>query len=427
MKWFSNLSMAWKLGIGFGVCLVLGLLVGLTSLTRIDQLRQSIELLYLGQQATDQTGSIQQAMLRYSRAEKNFLLADSSEERNKHRTNMVQYEADLTASLDKLEKVAFSDKAKAVVKAEKEAWAEFETISAKTLELAEAGKVREAQDLARTQGRPLLDKAEKTIDDFQTWKVGESKKDADRAGVVSASSKAIVAMLLAVSTIIGIAFAVLIVRTIKRSLVELSDRMTSMQTHCLTGLTAGMQALEQGDLTVKAEPHTLPIDNVSKDELGRMAATFNQLLGKTQDSILAYESTRAGLTTMIRNLRENADLVAQTSEQLASSAEETNQAAVSIAETIQQVSNGAEESSSGSMRIAQGTEQLATSAADLGSAMERLGVVITGVRTGSEAQSFAIDETIKNIETGRHREDGGEHGSDQAPGRPLGKGRPRTR
>jgi methyl-accepting chemotaxis protein len=77
---------------------------------------------------------------------------------------------------------------------------------------------------------------------------------------------------------------------------ELSDRLRSLDEHCLTELSAGLGAMLGGDLTVAAMPVTTPIDRVSEDPTTRdLVALFNSMLDKAQNALGAYNEIREQL------------------------------------------------------------------------------------------------------------------------------------
>ena len=69
--------------------------------------------------------------------------------------------------------------------------------------------------------------------------------------------------------------------------------MTSLASHCLTGVDKGLTAMAvEGDLTIEVTPVTEPVEVKGKDELAELSTTFNTLLDRTQSSIQSYETMR---------------------------------------------------------------------------------------------------------------------------------------
>ena len=78
------------------------------------------------------------------------------------------------------------------------------------------------------------------------------------------------------------------------SLSELKSRLASLHDHCLSNLTAGLDAASKGDLTVEVQPVTKPLDvSIAQDDETRaLVELFNSMLGKAQGAIEAYNVLR---------------------------------------------------------------------------------------------------------------------------------------
>jgi methyl-accepting chemotaxis protein len=76
------------------------------------------------------------------------------------------------------------------------------------------------------------------------------------------------------------------------SLKQLGERMSSLNSVCLTNLEKGLGAMAAGDLTVEVSPATTPITAHDGQDLGQLAELFNGMLGRAQTSLEAYNTTR---------------------------------------------------------------------------------------------------------------------------------------
>jgi methyl-accepting chemotaxis protein len=216
------------------------------------------------------------------------------------------------------------------------------------------------------------------------------------------SSRSTASMLMLIIPIVSILAGAIVVRFITRSVTipikALSTRLTSIETNCVSELVTGLQAMERGDLTVKANATTTPIESPSEDEVGRMCTTFNSMLNKLHQTISAYEQTRASLTQMVMSVRESAASVAASSSELTEIAQVSGTTAAEIAHSISEVALAADQSANTSQEMAKGSEQQAQSATGATAQMERLGQTIHLVREGGEKASHAAetaDEQMK--------------------------------
>jgi methyl-accepting chemotaxis protein len=61
---------------------------------------------------------------------------------------------------------------------------------------------------------------------------------------------------------------------------ELRLRLRSLHDHCLTNLVAGLDAMNRGDLTVRVDARTTPIESRSDDPgTQELIELFNSMLG----------------------------------------------------------------------------------------------------------------------------------------------------
>ena len=77
---------------------------------------------------------------------------------------------------------------------------------------------------------------------------------------------------------------------------ELKLRLRSLHDHCLTNLVDGLAAVNQGDLTVRVDPRTTPIELQATDpETQELVDLFNSMLAKAQTALEGYNGVRETL------------------------------------------------------------------------------------------------------------------------------------
>jgi methyl-accepting chemotaxis protein len=170
----------------------------------------------------------------------------------------------------------------------------------------------------------------------------DAAADADAAGATADSGKRTIVLVALAALLVAIGLAVWITRSVTRPVALIGERMCSLDEHCLQDLTRALNELADGDLTREVVPVTEPVTGLGDDELGRLAATFNGMLAKTQASIESYNNARARLSTMISAVTGNAGTVAAASQQMASTSEEAGKAVGEIASAVGDVAQGAE-------------------------------------------------------------------------------------
>jgi methyl-accepting chemotaxis protein len=124
-------------------------------------------------------------------------------------------------------------------------------------------------------------------------------------------------------------------------LAELEQRLTSLDSNCLTGLGNGLEAVTRGELTVDVQPATSFLEAAPGTELGTLGTIFNSMLAKAQGGLGLYGTMRQQMADMIREISGTAGSVNEQSAQMSSSAAETATAIEEIAQSVAGVAEGA--------------------------------------------------------------------------------------
>jgi methyl-accepting chemotaxis protein len=210
----------------------------------------------------------------------------------------------------------------------------------------------------------LDDQFEQAGDSLITASSAMAADAVKEAEATAASGTRLIFIITLLAIVAAIGVALWIVRSVTRPVKQLSDRMTSLDEHCLTGLASGLDAAASGDLTQELVPVTTPIVVTSSDELGRLSATFNAMLGKAKRSIDSYNEMRAQLSRAMSEVAEGAGTVASASQEMASTSEEAGRAVGEIAAAVSDVAQGAERQ----VRMVESTRQAVQEAARAASA-----------------------------------------------------------
>jgi len=166
---------------------------------------------------------------------------------------------------------------------------------------------------------------------------GEAASDA-----ISSTERTIVLVTIG-SLLVALLLAVLVTRSVMRPVRSLSGRLQSLHENCLSNLAAGLESCADGDLTRAVVPVTAPLAVRSDDELGRLSATFNEMLGKAQGSVESYNAMRARLGDAIGQVSNSAGTVSAASQQMATTSGEATRAIEEIASAVTDVAQGAEQ------------------------------------------------------------------------------------
>jgi methyl-accepting chemotaxis protein len=190
-------------------------------------------------------------------------------------------------------------------------------------------------------------------------------------------------------------------------LTELEDGMTSLSDHCLTGLSTGLAAVAEGDLTVEAHPVTAPLNSHDGAELGALGELFNSMLDKAQFGLQGYNAMRDRLQLrvggMVGEIGSLASRVAASSEQVTASSQQAGETIAAIAAAVAQISESADRQ----VELVAGARSAAEEAvATAGEArtVVRQGVALTTqiTKIADQTNLLALNAAIEAARAGDH-------------------------
>ncbi len=182
----------------------------------------------------------------------------------------------------------------------------------------------------------------------------------------------IIALACLVSIICGLQISKGITNQLKK-VVEASQQIAEID---LPALSGDMNAMAQGDLTRELVISAHSIDIHSKDEIGRLAQSFDAITARLQEVGDSFRLMADNLRKTITEVAENAKNLSAASVQLAASANQASLATTQIAVTVQQV--------------AKGTSQQSESVTHTAASVEKMSQSIEGVAKGAQEQAVSV-------------------------------------
>ena len=151
-----------------------------------------------------------------------------------------------------------------------------------------------------------------------------------------------VALIVVLGGLVALLLFVGFFRATRRGVGEISACVTSLREHESADLSAALDRMAQGDLTVAVTPLTPPLTAASRDELGRVATAVDEIRLSTIESIHGYNRMRSSLAEVIGTVAVNAGTVSAASQQMAASSDDTGRSVSEIATAVTDVAHGAE-------------------------------------------------------------------------------------
>jgi methyl-accepting chemotaxis protein len=276
--------------------------------------------------------------------------------------------------------------------------------------MARSGKVQEAAfNYTTVPFVGALDSAQIYIDEVEA-SIRQAIADGNAAATVSKVSSVGLGLL---AVLLGLAVAFLLSRSIARGVKDVQTAMLDLAEQ--TGhLSDALGAFAANDLTVALQPKSTTIDRYGTDEIGRTAATANELAERVKSSAESYELARASLAGALGEVRLAADGVAATSKSLSEASSQSGNAIGQIANTINHVAVGASDQARGAERTAIATRELgdvitrvgsgaastATSVGDVGEALDKMAQAISSASDASARVRSVVGDAATAAETG---------------------------
>jgi len=401
LNWFFNLKTSLKLAIGFGLAITLTAIVGGIAVTRMAQMNKvTDDIVSNSLKAMQAVAEFQGAARQYRIVEYRHLLSNTPAERKEADGMMAQSAKDANAAIEAYGRTAQPGVEADNLNALKTEWQKYTGMKDQLLGLSTSGKLSEGRTFING---PMRVQFYKVLDEIKAISESEEKQgeeSSNTAQKVYQSSRTITFSLIALSVLIGLTLCFVISRYICGTLSQVSQKLERLQTVCLTDLSASVEAMEHGDLTVVVTPSTTPLSNSNTDELGKLAKTFNNLLDITQRMIGSFTKSQASLCGLIQNMQATAGQVdtaanalAGTSGQIASATEEINA-------TMQEISEASEQSARAASEVARGSEVQAASIHSSAEMVKQLTASVVEVARDSRAAEQAAIEAKQAARSG---------------------------
>ncbi|HCA69368.1 MAG TPA: methyl-accepting chemotaxis protein [Lachnospiraceae bacterium] len=349
MKWFYNLKIGRKLMIGFAGIAVIASMIGIYGISNMNKINNNSAKLYenvaVPMSDMAQISSLfqgERAMLRDM-----VLITDSAEK---------QKNSDLIEANDAMiEELANSFEEKILEESNRELFRSFKTALEDYIprrenvqELALSGLNSQATEaLYNKNFKTSGETVQNTIDELLARKIEGGKMQDSSNNDIAIRSSFAMTILVIIGVFLAIVFGIFITKSITKPIYK---------------LVSAADKLALGDIGVNIEIKT-------KDEVGRLAESLQEMIQNVRDQALVAESIANRDFTVKVRVRSESDVLGKA---LYDMVEQNNTAFWNIASSAEQVAVGAKQVSDSSIVLSQGATEQASSVEQLTASLEEI-------------------------------------------------------
>ncbi|MGA9509025.1 MAG: methyl-accepting chemotaxis protein, partial [Candidatus Sulfotelmatobacter sp.] len=400
MRWFKNLNVSYKLGVGFGVVLLVTAALGIFSLRQLSRVnRATVDLTTSSMPSVEALAKIRFDTTALKRRELNLLLAEKKDIDSWK--GQIQELHNLLAADDKnYESLISSDQERRLYDDYRVYMVKTESLQTQVIKLVGKGKHKEALRLSQGEGRLAVDAALEKVGEDIKLNIDSGDATAQSAMAAYAVSRYWIIAILATA----VALCIILLITITKSVAAPVHKTMAV-----------LQCVAARDLTT-----TLDID--STDELGVMAVALNRTIEVLRGTLGTITQSAEQLASASEEISAGAGQTAESSRvqsdqtlQVATAMQEMSSTVLQISENSQKASdasrNAAEAARNGgkiveetlaTMRgIADSTSKVASTVTQLGKGSEQIGKIISVIDDiADQTNLLALNAAIEAARAG---------------------------
>ncbi len=385
---FKNMKIGARLGLGFGLVLILLATIAFIGITRLSAVNEDVsELVNDKYPKTVLANDIKNNFNQISRSMRNTLLMDDKQKIQKEVDTFMESRKIILERLEKLKEVVKSDKGKELLKELVEAHAISATSQEQFMNDFSSGKIADSKVFLFATLRPQQLAVFKALDNLIAYQDQLMVELGKKAEGDYTAARMLMISLSFVAVFLGAFIAFVVASSVTKPLAE--------AVHVANRLA-------DGDLTVKIESN-------SNDETGKLLAAMAAMVEKLSSIITEVRSSAEALSSASEEVSATAQSMSQASSEQAASVEETSASVEQMTASISQNTENAKVTDGMAMQAAQqageGGQAVGQTVEAMKQIAKRIGIIddiayqtnllalnaaIEAARAGEHGKGFAV-------------------------------------
>lgn len=393
MNWFNNLKIAIKLSLGFGACLVLAAVIGVTAIDRMATMSRAMDSAL--RQSVGELNDLARiiAATRHVRTlEFQYVIDNSPKERAGFSRDMAQELAIVKPLADDYGKSITDPIDKANYDTLSNDWLDYLSEHNIEMQLARSHQDLQAESELNGPMRVKFHAYGDLLNKMVDWNTRHGEWYDREVNRIYHSAAILVVTVLMLTLALASLIGVFISKRVRTSLVEVSHRLETLEAVDIASLRRAVEALESGDLTVAVKSDTELLTSLSHDEIGEMGVTFNKMLAQIRSTLESFRKSQSTLGAMVSGLQESASHVSSASEMLAASSEQISAGARQISATMREVASATEQSARGATDVAHGAADQAAALGEGAELVRQLVIAVNSVARDAESTAHSAHQ-----------------------------------
>ncbi len=305
MNWFINLKIRSKLLIGFFCLVLITAVTGYLAVSSIGTAKDNEGQLYQKNlMPISKMVTITDNLQRIRVNTLLMVLNGSEQESADIRQKMENYQSSIESFIEYYPSIILSDRERQIYNNFVENYRKYNEGSQTVFSLMKNGKTQDAINYVNLNLRSVAVRAQDDLS--QLVKINDEQAQQAYQANESNSSSAVweISGIIIAGIIISIFLALFISRWISKGIAQVYDRIDSLRNICITNLQNGAEKMSRGDLNVKIETGTKPLNIQSEDEIGTLAKRVNDIIKMIQGTVVSVETAVSKVNGLIKESKK---------------------------------------------------------------------------------------------------------------------------